>query len=157
MSRFSDRVPVTVPIGPCGCPGTPHEQDEVYLRPTISLDGGMAAQAAIMRHGADAEALAKAWTPLFLRDGVTGWNLVDADGNPEPLDLDGLLTDFDAVRPVADKAAELYADSVLRPLLAASKQTSPDGRGARSTSAPRTSTRSRRKPSSPLALVASTR
>ena len=155
MSRFT-RQSVVVGIGPCRCPGTPHEQDEVYLRPTISLDGGIRAQGAIMKYGSDTVELTAAWTGIFLRDGITGWNLTNGDGGPEALDVDGLLMDLDAARPVADRAAELYGESVMRPFLPPPQMTSPPTSTDASTSAEPTSILSRRESSSPPASEALT-
>jgi hypothetical protein len=115
VSRFT-QVPVEVSIGACTCPRMPHAEDVVYLAPRLSLAGGMAAQADILAVGADVKALTVAWTETFIRYGVTGWNLTDAKGKPEPLDIAPLLADYTLAEGIADKAIELYRDQVLDPL-----------------------------------------
>ena len=122
MSRF-DRAPdVPVSIGPCECPGTPHgDGDLVYLAPVLSARGGMAAQGAINDAGTDGVKLQELLWRVYRDHGVTGWNLVDDDGDPVPLtpeNVDLALPFGKGGQAVADKADELYSEDVLRPFLA---------------------------------------
>lgn len=103
----------------CACPGTPHadDGDVVYLSPTISLDGGIAAEQDLVKAAGDSDLLIRSWVKTFLRYEAKGWNLVDEAGEPVPFDLDALLADYALARPAADKAVDLYGDTVLNPLL----------------------------------------
>lgn len=140
MSRFEQQAPVAVSIGACACPGTPHAEDVVYLAPRLSLKGGIAAQGDLVAANGDTKALTVAWTETFVRYGVTGWNLTDAAGKPEPLDIDGLLSDYATAEAVADRAVDLYRDQVLDPLARRLRATSQPGPTDDSTSAPPQST-----------------
>jgi hypothetical protein len=169
MSRF-DRLPdVPVVIGPCECPGAPHgDGDIVYLAPVLSAAGGMAAQAAINAGMADDVRLQELLWRVFRDHGVTGWNLEDENG-PVPVTPDNLelaLPYGKGGRAVADKADELYSEDMLAPFLdlvktiqAKRASDERDERRKRSkggsisssppeTSAPSTSTRTRRPRSS---------
>lgn len=115
-----DLVPVRV--RDCACPHTPHpDGDVVLLRPTLSLRGGIKAQQDIRSSiGADGlvvqDELVARWMETFVREGATGWNLLDEAGRPVPFDIAALLADFELAGPVADKADDLYGQAVLRPL-----------------------------------------
>ena len=120
MSRF-DRVPdVPVSIGPCECPGTPHgDGDFVYLAPTLSAPGGMAAQGAISDADNDGIKLQELLWRVYRDHGIVGWNLLD-DNGPVPLttqNIDRALPFGRGGRAVADAADDLYAEDVLRPFL----------------------------------------
>ena len=79
MSHLVDRNRVTVKeLGPCECPGTPHETDTIRLLENISY--------ADMLHIGDASGLGAVeavWAVFNIR--VKGWNLVDDKGKPLPL------------------------------------------------------------------------
>lgn len=79
MSRLIDRNAVTVQeLGPCECPGTPHESDTIRIRQRLSY--------ADQLYIADAYgqgATEGLWALFNLR--VAGWNLVDEKGKPMPL------------------------------------------------------------------------
>jgi hypothetical protein len=81
MSRFADPTRTgIVPLGPCQCPGTPHDRDEAVVR----WDLGSSALARIGRAELD-KAITRdplaAWRQLIL-EAVVSWNLmlVDDDG-----------------------------------------------------------------------------
>jgi hypothetical protein len=163
----SDNVPVRV--RDCACPGTPHpEGDLVYILPKIGLEGGTAAQVDFSttqreipltdadraseddptpRRRLFSQTLQRRWMVTFVRFGAVGWNLVDENG-PLPFDVEELLSDFDLAYPVADRADDLYAEAVMRPLLEASERTSPSSPKVVSMSRANKSSRSRRKSSS---------
>ncbi len=127
--------PIEVRVRDCACPNEPHpDGDVVYLSSTLSLQGGLAAQADIIKSAGNGTELAAAWRVSFVRHGATGWNLLDEDGDPVPFDVDALLSDYGLAYLVAEKADEVYGDAVMRPLLARLKTTSPSGRTKQPTS-----------------------
>lgn len=152
MGRF-DTAPVTVPIGPCECPGSPHDQDEVYLRPRLGYEAGTEAAGAMQLAAAadgqvDTNRLARLIVPVYIRAGAVGWNLLDADGEPVPFDAETILTDWDTALIVGEQADDLYSERIFGPLAAMASSSSQAGRTSGSTSATRRSSRSSRKPSS---------
>ena len=149
--RSFDADNVEVSLGACYCPGTPHETDVVYLRPSLSMAGGMAAQAAIQDGIGDQILLQELLARVWMRHGVVGWNLVDEEGSPLPIDpatIDQALPYGKGGFLVANKADDLYAEDILRPLQERLGSISNSGRTNGSTSTPRPSTRKRRSPSS---------
>ena len=120
--------PVVVRVRDCACPNTPHEDgDVVYLRPHLNLDGGIAAEQDLLAASGDGPLLTRLWLRTFLTHGVTGWNLTDDDGAPLPLDLAAITDDYRIARPVANRASELYAETVMAPFLEAQAARSPTG------------------------------
>ena len=84
MSRFADpRATRTVDLGPCECPGTPHERDEALIRSELS--GSEIARIVSASQTDESEASA-AFAPYVL-----SWNLLDPDGQPTEPSAD-LLT-----------------------------------------------------------------
>ena len=121
--------PVPVRVRDCACPGTPHaDGDVVYLRPTLSLEGGLRAQQGIAEAGGDTAELTRRWIMTFVRYGACGANFI------EPWDVEAVLADFSIGAPVADRADELYSEAFLRPLGISRQPTSPRGPTAASTS-----------------------
>lgn len=141
----------------CECPGTPHseEGDVAYLTPKLSLAGGLVASADISAALGSGSMLKELWLVTFVRYGVAGWNLVDEDGDPVPFDVEVLLDDYDLAMPVAEKADELYGDTVARPFLSRIKEISRRGRTNGSTSPTPKSPRKRRERSSPATTAGS--
>lgn len=139
---------VTVPLGPCGCPSTPHaDGDEVYLLPRLTLKGGAAAEAALraaLDAGGDPKGIEASLGEVYIRHQVAGWNLTGDDGAPLPWSPDLLLSDWSACRPVLDKADGLYSEALLAPLVATVSTSSQGGQTAPSTS-PRTRSASTRR------------
>lgn len=146
MSRLDSPEPVVVELGPCECAGQPHEADLVYLAPTLSMPGGMAAQGAIQAAGSDAVRLQELLADIWVRYGVTGWNLLDDKGNPIPLTADNIaraLPYGKGGRLVAERADDLYAEDILAPLVervAMLSQRGPTPSGPPRTSRRKTST-----------------
>jgi hypothetical protein len=140
VSRFDPSPPVSVPVGECQCPGTPHpDGDLVLLRPRLSWDGGVAASKAVQEYlsggATDDTILSIGVGRAFLRHGIVGWNFVDESG-PVPVDephLTMFLGDWDSVRHVAEKADELYGETLTAPLVAAASASSRNGQTASST------------------------
>lgn len=127
--------PVGVRVRDCECPGAPHtDGDMVYLAPKLSLAGGLAASADISTALGNGTMLAELWLVTFVKHGAIGWNLVDEDGDPVPFDVNVLLDDYDLAMPVAEKADELYGDTVARPFLTRLKAISRRGQTEPSTS-----------------------
>lgn len=126
MSRLLPTEPVKVRIGDCECPGAPHSDgDYAYLRPRLSAEGGAAAYQAVLNNHSDNEALAGTLGRIFLLDGIVRWDPLDDDGKPISIEaaVDGAVDWTSTLLPIADKADELYAESVLRPFLKAKEQT----------------------------------
>lgn len=123
MSRFDREPDVPVIIGPCLCPGEPHDGgDVVFLAPVLSAPGGMAAQGAIESadSGRDLVRLQEELWRVYRDHGVVSWNLTDEDGEPVPLtssNLEQALPYAKGGRLVAEKADELYAQDVLAPFV----------------------------------------
>lgn len=130
--------PVAVHVKDCEF----HEEGHsVLLLPTISLDGGIAAEQDLYAAKGDDQVLIRKWMATFLRYGAIGWDLC-VDGEPTPFSVDALLADYAIARPVAEKASELYSAAVMAPFLPASPTRSPTGRTPATTSR-----RQRRNPS----------
>lgn len=170
--------PVAVRVRDCECPGAPHpDGDVVFMRPTISLDGGLAAEhdtttalAEAIAHGvalvggvppkewspeqeaamaADmSERLRRKWLATYVRYGAIGWNFLDEAG-PIAFDVEAILSDYTLAQPVAEMGDELYGESINRPLLARQATLSQPGRKVVSISRQKGSTQRRRRPSSP--------
>lgn len=141
--------PVEVRVRDCECPGTPHpDGDVVYLAPKLSLAGGLAASADISTALGNGTMLAELWLVTFVKHGAIGWNFLDEDGDPVPFDANVLLDDYELAMPIAEKADDLYGDTVARPFLTRLKAISQRGRTEASTSPPSTSTTKPRRRSS---------
>ncbi len=153
----------------CACPGTPHEDgDVVYLRPTLGIEGGLEAEADLLeaiqqfpipermsKREEDAATTARGrflrpkWFVTFLRHGAVGWNLVDAEGDDVPFDVERLVADYSLARMPGDKAADLYGPAVLAPFQSPPPKHSRNGRTAGGTHPPSTPTPLRSRRSSP--------
>jgi len=154
----------TVKVRVRDCPTGLHngEGDWVALAPTLSLDGGLAAEQDLQEMAAKypdpverASALQRKWVLTFIRYGAKDWNFHNAENEDLPFDTQALLDDYAIGRPVAEKAADLYSDSVLRPFQARLATRSPTGRTTGTTSKARSRTRARSGPSSPDTSAAS--
>lgn len=124
MTATNGEQPVVIPVGACRCSGGPHaplhpDGDTVSLRPKAGLEMGLAATGALRRSGGRPGDIQAALGAVYLRYGITGWSFTDADG-PVPFSpdvLDHWLPWDNGGYEVADKADELYGDTVLAPLL----------------------------------------
>jgi hypothetical protein len=79
----------------------------------------MAAQAAIAEAGADAIALQEMLARIWIHHGIVGWNLVDEDGDPLPVNprtIEARLPYGKGGRQVAERADDLYSEDILAPL-----------------------------------------
>lgn len=145
------------------CPTGLHngEGDWVLLAPTLSLDGGLTAEGDLRIVTAQVDdptergmTLQRKWAITFVRFGAKGWNLHDDDGTALPFDIDALLDDYGLARIVADKAADLYTEAVLRPFQTLLAARSPTGRTKATTSPRPGRTRKSSGPSSPAPTAA---
>jgi hypothetical protein len=132
---------VAVPIGPCSCPGTPHEHDSVDLRSKLGLAAGTMLQRLIVEANQsrpDAAELTGQLSEAYLRVGVVGWSFVDEKGKPVPVTpatlREYLLDDFERAIAVADAADDLYKVPVLGPLVLRAANSSPTTTTSESTS-----------------------
>jgi len=123
----------------------------VYLRPVISLAGGIIAQQAVLEAQANTGAVTAGLLDAFLRNEVVAWTYVDDKGEALPVTQANieqlLLSDFTYATPIADAAAELYTDSVIDPLRAAVSRSSQPSHANGSTSRRKASSSKRRKQS----------
>lgn len=122
---------VTVDVGACRCPGTPHEQDEVLLAPKLTVPMGAAAMAVLSGVDPTIGAMQAALTAIYLSPapagGIVAWSFVregkDDKGLPivvpeeiTPDNIERLIPWTDGGSEVASKADELYAGDLFRPL-----------------------------------------
>ncbi len=125
-----------VPVRVRDCPdGTHPEGDSVWLRPTLSLQGGLTAAGQVRQANGDDQVLYRLWMDTFARYGAVAWNLHD-EGQPEPwpFDVERLLDNFEWAFPVADKADDMYRPGLFDPLAKRRPSSSPRGQTAPSTS-----------------------
>lgn len=117
----------------CGCPGTPHpEGDVVTMRPFLGFVAGAEALRKIIEADGNVDRIAELVGPVYIREGVVGWNVVDEEG-PVPLDIDYLLADYTLAYPIAEKGDDLYSQAVLAPLLKRMSVPSVNGQNGTST------------------------
>lgn len=132
---FAEDRTISVELGECLCPGTPHSTgDVVELRSELDLDGGLAVLSEFTSESKTSivERLGRA----YLRWGVSSWTFVDENGAPIPVTPERIsrLRWSGAVYRLADRAAELYGEAVLNPLVNRESGSSPSGRSDDSTS-----------------------
>lgn len=139
---------VTVHVGECRCPGTPHTSgDEVYLVSEPSMTMGLRANGAIAKADGDPALLEVLLGRVFIEDGIDGWTFVDEDGDEygvTPDNIERLLPWSRGGQLVAEKANDLYGEAILAPLVRRSLSTSQPGPTNGSTSATRPSRSVRR-------------
>jgi hypothetical protein len=150
---------VSVRFRDCACPGTPHngkdgadDGDIAYLRPFLDFPSG--AEAAVAFDKALATAtwgpdglltgiprLFEFTGPVYIRRGVTGWNLLDDDGPVECTPEAVLALPYQDAYTIADRGDDLYRDQVTAPLVrqisASSSSTRTNGSTSRTRSTPR--------------------
>lgn len=147
MGWFNLDPDVPVELEGCRCPGTPHDHDTVWLAAEITPDGGIAAMSVIERGAPDAATMEGLLGRAYVQHNITRWTLVDekgADVQPTPWLISRLS--YDAIKPIAEKANELYSEKLLRPLVERLSKSSQRGQTDESTSAkPDTSTKRRKR------------
>lgn len=156
-------MPTLIPVRvrDCTCPETPHDGHHVLVAPTISLEGGIAAEQVMVKvlrtkplaagssklaeaaHEASMiTALTYAWAPVFVLHGAKDWDLCDEQGEPRDFDVEEVLGDYAMARLVADKCGDLgYGSAVLAPFLERQAKPSANGRTKATTSPRRRPTR----------------
>lgn len=158
---------VSVRFRDCACPGAPHPDGDVaYLRPHLNFAGGVAVVAALQQ-GSEAAAAGDMTTltgilgPVYLLHGMSGWNLLDADGEPVPFDAIRAVDElpFGDAFELVDKADDLYGKAVLGPLAKRTANSSPSGpmNGSSATSPTRKSSSARRSRSARSSSATATR
>jgi hypothetical protein len=158
MSVLDRPENVPVRLGYCPCEGTPHEDgDVVYLYPELSVSAGVRARS-FFANGAigdiPMDEVEVRIAELWLEIGVADWTFVYDDGSPIPVTHENIVRALPYAkggREVADKADDLYVESVTSPLvkrLSELSQRGPTPSGRSQTSRPTTSTKRRRSPSS---------
>lgn len=156
---MSESTPVPVAVA-CRCPGTPHDGDTVYLRPTLDLRGGIVAQrkivALIQAAGegeADTDDILASLAETYCLSGVVDWTFTNGDTKKvevsEQAIRDLILDDFTYGIAVAEAASNLYNSAVLDPLVAQASKSLPPTRTKGSTSRRTGSSGKRQKPSRP--------
>ena len=127
MTEDGRGQPVVVDLAGCRCPGSPHHHDTVTLRGEPSTPMGIAGWTVASLGGAlwDIQArLADVW----LKFGIIDWSFTDAAGKAVPVtsaNIDDYLPFGRGGMEVANRADELYSDTVLSPLAARMSPPSP--------------------------------
>lgn len=123
MSRVLAVKREPVRIGECECPDTPHaDGDHAYLRPRLSPEGGMAAAFVLteLEKGDTLVDYMRVMGMVLIEDGLVAWDVLDDDGEPAPFDKASIrsgMYDYEStLKPIIDRAFELYEASVMRPL-----------------------------------------
>jgi len=139
MTRLRATDPIRVDLGECECPEKPHDMDVAWLRPRLLVGDAMAALS-VLREGGTTADLNRDIGNIFIETGLVDWTLLDDKSVKIPLSaaLDGGI-DWETMRPISDKAAELYTGPLLDPLVRALPASSPRGRTGASTSRKRRS------------------
>lgn len=118
------------------------------LQPVATISIGAAAHMAVHRHGDDPLALQVHLSRAWVEWGILAWSFVSEGGVPVPVSpgSDGWGATIDVLLPfgrggfeVAERADALYAEDVLRPLMARQSMRSQGGRTVGSTSPTRRS------------------
>lgn len=155
MSRLDLAERISIRVGDCLCTDTPHDGlegrddgDIVYLDPQLSLEGGLAANAALATFGDDQAALERELGLSYILGGVGDWNFLDG-GKPIPLTPSNIRRALPwgaGGRVVAEKANELYFNEVVGPLVERARKLSERGATVSLISAPRKAKTGTRKP-----------
>lgn len=156
--------PVEVQVGECRCPGAPHTQDVVWLKPDADVPMTLAFNttwqnvegSALSRTEWEAD-MGAALAGVYIRHSIVRWTFVDDKGMPVPIlpsTITRLLPPNNGGLIVASEADRLYQKDLIDPLREAlertsaaqvasrnrqlrrpTKKSSPRGQTARSTSA----------------------
>lgn len=138
---------VSVPVGACRCPGTPHEQDEVLLAPKLTIPMGTAAMAVINTTVGKIPNMQAAMTEIFFgpppAGAIVGWSFVNEKLEPEEItseNIERLIPWTEGGAEVAREIDDLYSGDIFRPLAQRRSKASPRMSTAVSTSAERSET-----------------
>jgi hypothetical protein len=147
---------VTVNVGACRCPGTPHapDGDSVYLAPETSMTMGLRGNGAISKAGGDEALLEILLGRVLIEEGIVGWTFLEEgteDGKtqilPVPVDpenIERMLPWGKGGSDVAERANDLYGEAILGPLVRRSMLTQQPGQTNGSISPNRASRRKSR-------------
>lgn len=126
-------MPEFVKVRDCACPETPHaeEGDGVFLRSTLSADGGILGEQMVGKGFVDTDDLTRRLLPALVRTEAVGANFLD------PFDVEVILADWRLARPVVLRAGDLYLEAVVAPLVPTPPKPSRTGRTRATTSARR--------------------
>lgn len=128
-----DLIPVA--MGECLCPGIPHPTgDTVNLKRELDLMGGLAVISDLTQPG-EGNAIERLGRS-YLKAGIASWTFVDEKGQPIPVTKANIdrLRWTPGIYELADKAADLYGEAVLRPLALRASASSRSGQSAELTS-----------------------
>jgi len=98
--NFTSDETRTVVLGECRCPGRPHEDDTAEVRTELPWD--VLVDVGLLTGGA-------AYRRLVL-GGLVDWNLLDADGDPVPVEAVARLK-ADRIEPIAAAINEAFTRS----------------------------------------------
>lgn len=132
---------ISVDVGECRCPGTPHASDEVLLAPKLTVPMGAAAMAALGGQttvAGNQAVLTEVWFSPPPLGGIIAWSFVEKakgdDGEPTtrtvPLTPDNiarLLPWSQGGYEIASKIDELYGPELFRPLAPRLPESLPTG------------------------------
>lgn len=114
---------VSVKVGPCKCPGSPHDEDEVLLAPKLTVPMGAASMAVLNGVNPTIPAMQAALTSIYLSPapagGIVAWSFVSEALKPEEITqeaIDRLLPWTEGGAEVAEMADSLYSGDLFRPL-----------------------------------------
>lgn len=109
MSRFADATATkTVDLGPCECPGTPHESDWAKVRTEASAEEA--------ERFVDTEKLTPEGAAEAVASFIPEWNLLGPNGEPWPPSTDSVRAlKMATVKIIAKAVAETINESVTLP------------------------------------------
>ena len=123
---------VSVKVGACKCPGSPHDEDEVLLAPKLTVPMGAAAMAVLNGVNPTVPAMQAALTSIYLSPapagGIVAWSFLSEGLAPEeitPEAIDRLLPWTEGGAEVAEMADSLYSGDLFRPLAQRRSKASP--------------------------------
>jgi hypothetical protein len=132
---------------PCICPESPHTEDTVTLRDTLTFRQGKRIQYEIALLDEDQRAdiafVLALLTESYILAGIEAWTLTDEKGKPVAVSEEAirsrLLTHPAEADAIAEAADGLYQEAVMLPLLRRAQNSSPPTPTDDSTSAPKDS------------------
>jgi len=109
VSRFADpQAREKVDLGPCECPGNPHESDWAMFRAELSP---AEVRRAIALDGLDEAGIAEGLAAF-----IPEWNLLGPNGQPWPPSVESIQAlKFATLKPLIDGLAKMVAESARLP------------------------------------------
>jgi hypothetical protein len=146
----------------CLCPGAAHpDGDTITLRDKLDFHAATTIRQSLklLEQPADTAEILATLTEKYLLFGIESWTLVDERGKAIPVSrqtiTERILGDPIGSAAIADEADELYAPTVLLPLVARASKSSKPSPTSASTSQPTDSPTKRPKRSSPSSISTS--